>query len=396
MPRISLRHVLLALAILCSGLASSLLQARQYPPLKEVGTGTNSYQFVLKDPVTGTPLAHTHYRLFAYDVTIKDVPLYPGANVSVLFGETDAAGRTALVKLPQAVPEQDWVLTRVVGDGDNGNSFHLIDVFGRVSPGADYVIDIEHGLLYCGRSDEYGNTAFVATRDDRNQDLFLPDALTEADFSWCTENVDIMNRMPTDMTPASRFAVFENRYVTFKDGLSDSLKLIAARKLTDMAIETKDALSVTEAVDLRLKLGQSTDILNNVGYDLINANVLVDRGLDLINRSLQNEPDNFYALDSKGWALFRLARFDEALEWLNKSLSVYLQQQAEDNTALAENYAHRAETLYHLGRTDEARKVLNDGYTIDPESSQILETAQRIGMPLKKGSGSQASAPAII
>ncbi|WP_321919267.1 hypothetical protein [Burkholderia cepacia] len=44
----------------------------------------------------------------------------------------------------------------------------------------------------------------------------------------------------------------------------------------------------------------SVDLLNGIGYDLVNADLRIDRAMAMIDARLAQSPDAPYALDSKG------------------------------------------------------------------------------------------------
>jgi tetratricopeptide (TPR) repeat protein len=59
--------------------------------------------------------------------------------------------------------------------------------------------------------------------------------------------------------------------------------------------------------------------LNNLSYFLINNNRNFDEGLELVNNALKLSPDNYSYLHTKGLGLFKLGKYKEALEILQKS-----------------------------------------------------------------------------
>ncbi|WP_334052381.1 hypothetical protein [Burkholderia cepacia] len=85
------------------------------------------------------------------------------------------------------------------------------------------------------------------------------------------------------------------------------------------------ALAIAERnegrIDTALDAGNfSGDLLNGIGYNLVNAGLKIDRAMALIDARLAQSPDAPYALDSKGWTLHRLGRDDEALTWFDRPI----------------------------------------------------------------------------
>jgi tetratricopeptide (TPR) repeat protein len=62
--------------------------------------------------------------------------------------------------------------------------------------------------------------------------------------------------------------------------------------------------------------------LNNLGYYLINRDINPAEGLDLTHKALNLNPESFEFLDSEGWGLFKLGKYEEALKLLEKSDSL--------------------------------------------------------------------------
>lgn len=59
--------------------------------------------------------------------------------------------------------------------------------------------------------------------------------------------------------------------------------------------------------------------MNNLAWLLIEYDRNINEGLDLVDEALKSEPDNYSFLDTKGWGLFKQGKYQEALEFLDKS-----------------------------------------------------------------------------
>ncbi len=57
----------------------------------------------------------------------------------------------------------------------------------------------------------------------------------------------------------------------------------------------------------------------NLAWFLIDKDRNIDEGMDLIDKALKVDPNNFYFLDCKGWGLFKHGKYIEALELLERS-----------------------------------------------------------------------------
>jgi tetratricopeptide (TPR) repeat protein len=59
--------------------------------------------------------------------------------------------------------------------------------------------------------------------------------------------------------------------------------------------------------------------MNNLAWFLIDNDRNINEGLNLIDNALKLEPDNYIYIDTKGWGLFKQGKYQEALEFLEKS-----------------------------------------------------------------------------
>ena len=56
--------------------------------------------------------------------------------------------------------------------------------------------------------------------------------------------------------------------------------------------------------------------INDLAWFLIDNDINVNEGVDLIQKALELRPDNWYYLDTKGWGLYRQGWYEEALKVL--------------------------------------------------------------------------------
>ena len=140
-----------------------------------------------------------------------------------------------------------------------------------------------------------------------------------------------------------------------------------------VAYERNDQVELALA-DLRSMLETDENnamALNALGYMLTNNDGDLQEASNLIDRALAQNPEDPAIIDSKGWVLFKMGDYEEAL--------VYLQR-AHDSLLDEEVISHLAETLLNLGREEEARQVLREGEENLPHSELIPETRTRLGL----------------
>ena len=107
--------------------------------------------------------------------------------------------------------------------------------------------------------------------------------------------------------------------------------------------------------------------LNAYGYTLVDRTDRFREGEKLIRKALRYAPDNPAIIDSLGWVLFKQGQYEEALVELER---------AYEGMADHEVAAHIVETLYMLGRKEDALKRLKEAEAKDPES-ELLENVRK-------------------
>ena len=128
--------------------------------------------------------------------------------------------------------------------------------------------------------------------------------------------------------------------------------------------------------DLRRALQLSPDqpqVLNYLGYSLLEMNRNLDEALTLIEKAAKARPDSGYITDSLAWAYFRLGRHAEALEPMERaSLLEPVDPIVTD---------HLGDVYWAVGRQLEARFQWRRALSYGPEEKD----AQRIRRKLELG-----------
>ena len=66
----------------------------------------------------------------------------------------------------------------------------------------------------------------------------------------------------------------------------------------------------------------SPQVLNYLGYSLVEKEDKLDEALDMIERAVAARPDSGYIVDSLGWVLYRLGRYDEAVAHMERAVEL--------------------------------------------------------------------------
>ncbi len=130
--------------------------------------------------------------------------------------------------------------------------------------------------------------------------------------------------------------------------------------------DMEDWEKCNEAYERALAI-DSTDILimNNYAYSLSKQNKNLERALELVNKALEQAPDNASYLDTKGWILFKMGKIKEAEKFVKQAL--------EKETESAEVNEHMGEILLKLGNKKDALRYFEKAKRIDPQLKGIKE-----------------------
>lgn len=114
-------------------------------------------------------------------------------------------------------------------------------------------------------------------------------------------------------------------------------------------------------------------VLNYLGYSLVERNEKLDEALEMIEKAVETEPENGAIVDSLGWVYFQLGRYDDAVEPMEKAASL------EATDPIIND--HLGDVYWAVGREVEATFQWNRALSFDPDE----ELADRIRLKLEIG-----------
>ncbi len=88
-------------------------------------------------------------------------------------------------------------------------------------------------------------------------------------------------------------------------------------------------------------------VLNYLGYSLVEEQIKLDEALDMIERAVAAQPESGYIVDSLGWVLYRLGRYEEAV--------IHMERAVELEPVDPVINDHLGDVLWAVGRYTEAR-----------------------------------------
>ncbi|WKZ57976.1 MAG: tetratricopeptide repeat protein [Bdellovibrionota bacterium] len=162
-----------------------------------------------------------------------------------------------------------------------------------------------------------------------------------------------------------------------EDPQNDRLLFNYALVLHDLG-DTKGALVAMEKV---IEINPSnSDALNFVSYTLVEQGNPdhYPRALALVEKALAIRPDDGYYLDTLGWVLFHLSRYEEAEKVLSRAV-----QATGDDLVILEHYG---EVLLKLNRLGQARDLFQRALEreVDLDDREQREARQRIEEKLQR------------
>lgn len=164
---------------------------------------------------------------------------------------------------------------------------------------------------------------------------------------------------------------YEKAFKLLTDALvdqPDQKDLLYTRALTAERLNKLDVLEA-DLKKILAKYPDDAETLNALGYSLLDNTERYAEAEKYLQHALQLQPDEAVIMDSFGWLQFKLGKFEQALDYLERA---YAKQQE------GEIAAHLAEVLWRLGRKEEARKIFSKAIKKAPEDEYLLDFKKRI------------------
>jgi tetratricopeptide (TPR) repeat protein len=114
-------------------------------------------------------------------------------------------------------------------------------------------------------------------------------------------------------------------------------------------------------------------VLNYLGYSLIEKNSNLDEALDMIERAVKESPDSGYIVDSLGWGYYKLGQYEKAVPNLERAAELMPIDPIVND--------HLGDVYWMVGRKTEAKFQWRRALSFDPEADEI----ERIKKKLKVG-----------
>ena len=141
--------------------------------------------------------------------------------------------------------------------------------------------------------------------------------------------------------------------------------------------EREEAMRLMEKVAERFP--NNALALNFVGYNLADSGKELDRALMLVQRAAELEPNADFIIDSLAWTCFKLGRYNEAWEHIQRAVQLSRESGSEDPTMLE----HFGDIALTQGDREGARLAYEASLELFLKHN-LKNDAERIRIKLKK------------
>ncbi len=110
-------------------------------------------------------------------------------------------------------------------------------------------------------------------------------------------------------------------------------------------------------------------VLNYLGYSLVEQRRNLDEALEMIERAVEGEPDSGYIVDSLGWAYYRLGRFEDAVPVMEHAVELMPSDPILND--------HLGDVYWAVGREREARFQWRRALSFGPHPDMDSDLVRR-------------------
>ncbi len=97
---------------------------------------------------------------------------------------------------------------------------------------------------------------------------------------------------------------------------------------------------------------ENYDVLNFIGYTLVERQQKLQYALKLIKKAYELQPNTGYITDSLAWAYYQLKDYEKAWEYISKAITLVTKEEYQDPTL----WEHYGDIAFSLGKIEEAKK----------------------------------------
>jgi tetratricopeptide (TPR) repeat protein len=149
--------------------------------------------------------------------------------------------------------------------------------------------------------------------------------------------------------------------------------LYYSRGITFERLDEFDKAEADFRYALELNPGQP-QVLNYLGYSLVEKQIKLDEALEMIQMAVKAEPESGYIVDSLGWVLYRLGRYEEAVGHMERAAELMPVDPIVND--------HLGDVYWSVGRTVEAQFQWHRALSFDPEEKDADRIRRKLDVGL--------------
>jgi len=111
-------------------------------------------------------------------------------------------------------------------------------------------------------------------------------------------------------------------------------------------------------------------VLNYLGYSWIEKGSNIKRAQEMIRKAAELRPNDGYIIDSLGWGLFKLGKFEKAVQHLERAVELRPQDSILND--------HLGDAYWRVGRHREARFQWQRSLSLEPDKDLISKIQQKL------------------
>ncbi len=241
-----------------------------------------------------------------------------------------------------------------------------VDVYRQVPPGSS-----DHHAAELGRAEVLSRSG----RKDAAAEVLQSLAAQSPDLPGVHVALADLRRQQEDY--AAAVASYDTAIGLTEEGVNGNWFLHYARGISHERLKNWDKAEADFRRALELNPDQP-QVLNYLGYSLVERQEKLDEALDMIERAVATRPDSGYIVDSLGWVLFRLGRYDEAVEHMERAVELMPVDPVVND--------HLGDVYWAVGRAREAEFQWKRALSfIDPDDTDGEADPERIRRKIDVG-----------
>lgn len=108
---------------------------------------------------------------------------------------------------------------------------------------------------------------------------------------------------------------------------------------------------------------ESALLLNNYAYSLSERGIQLERALEMVQKSIEQDPENSSYLDTIGWVYYKLGEYDKAASYILKAIEI-----DENNATLLD---HLGDVYLKQNKLNKAIEMWKKAQELDPDNDKI-------------------------